>query len=571
MADNIKILQINGVNYPLDAHNADHAAEASHADSADFATKAGKVNGTLTLQVAGTTKTTYDGSASKTFNVTAADLGLSNALHFLGISTTDPATGTVTVNDKVVTPVAGDVVIYKRGNEARYEEYIYVDGKNKWELLGDADSHSVKGHTHGFTDDFTANGSYTPAGNVSQPTFTGTQNQTTTAFNKSYTPAGSVSTVIKPEGTISHKFNTTNGATHTHTFTGNSKTVNVSGTANGSISINYTPKANSVTPTFTATNSTGGATHNHNFTGTAGTVNVNGNLANGVAKINVPLLNHIDSHTYTPAGTVSKPTFTGTANQTITVKGNTAGGITLTTANASSGTTVVKDVSVSNGTGKALTGANITVGGGVLTATPNGTTLILSTTAVTGSISTTNASFVNKVTPTVSYTTIGFSPSEMTATGKFTATGSISQPTFTGTEATLDHTFDTAVQQLNGEASGTVASTGSFTPAGTISRQSLSITFAGKAETLSGALIDGAVSASGDYQPEGTISTVSLASTFAGTEKEYGGNFVGTATNFNHTHNFTAAGTVSKPTFTGTQATITVSGTVSGTTTSDVE
>lgn len=571
MADNIKILKIDNSEYKLDAYNADYAAEAGHADSADFATKAGKVNGTLTLKVAGTTKATYDGSASKTFDVTAADLGLSNALHFLGISTTDPAAGTATVDGKAITPVAGDVVIYKRSGETRYEEYVYVDDTNKWELLGDADSHSIKGHTHGFTDDFTANGSYTPAGNVSQPTFTGTQNQTTTAFNKSYTPAGSVSTIIKPEGTISHKFNTTNGATHTHTFTGNSKTVNVSGTASGSISINYTPKANSVTPTFTATTATGGATHSHTFNGTSGTVNVTGNLANGVAKINVPLLNHINSHTYTPAGTVSKPTFTGTANQTITVKGNTAGGITLTDATASSGTTVVKNVSVTNNTTTVVTGVSGSASGGKLTARQNGITLTLNTTAVGVSINTTNASVINKVTPTVSYTTIGFSPSEMTATGKFTATGSVSQPIFTGTEATLGHTFDTAVQQLNGEASGTVASTGSFTPAGTISRQSLSITFAGKAETLSGALIDGTVSASGDYQPEGTISTVSLASTFAGTEKDYAGTFTGTATNFNHTHNFTAAGTVSKPTFTGTQATITVSGTVSGTTTSDVE
>ena len=38
-----------------------------------------------------------------------------------------------------------------------------------------------------------------------------------------------------------------------------------------------------------------------------------------------------------------------------------------------------------------------------------------------------------------------------------------------------------------------------------------------------------------------------------------------------HTHAYTPEGTVSKPTFTGTQATITVSGTVSGATTSDVE
>lgn len=570
MADNVKILKIDNSEYKLDAFNADHAAEAGHAASANFATKAGKVNGTLTLKVAGTTKATYDGSASKTFDVTAADLGLSNALHFLGISTTDPAAGTATVGGKAVTPVAGDVVIYKRSGETRYEEYVYVDDTNKWELLGDADSHSIKGHTHSFLDEFTATGLYTPAGDVSQPTFTGTQNQTTTAFNKSYTPAGSVSTIVKPEGTISHAFNTTNNATHKHTFTGNNKTVNVSGTASGSISINYTPKANSVTPTFTATTATGGATHNHTFNGTSGTVNVTGNLANGTATVNVPKLNHINSHSYTPAGSISTPTFTGT-QATITVKGNTAGGITLTNASASSGTTVVKNVSVTNNTTTVVTGVSGSASGGKLTAQQNGITLTLNTTAVGVSINTTNASVINKVTPTVTYTTIGFSPSEMTATGSYTPAGNVSKPTFTGTVATLTHTFDFTNEEITGNVTGTVASTGSFTPAGTISRQSLSIAFAGKAETLSSALIDGTVSASGDYQPEGTISTVSLASTFAGTEKEYAGNFIGTATNFNHTHNFTATGTVSKPTFTGTQANITVSGTVSGTTSSDVE
>lgn len=95
--------------------------------------------------------------------LTAADLGLDNALHFIGVSTTDPLSATgATVAEHTGAFKAGDVVLYKRtaaagdngqGNhydddttsgttELYFEEYIYTG--TAWELLGDASSYALK-------------------------------------------------------------------------------------------------------------------------------------------------------------------------------------------------------------------------------------------------------------------------------------------------------------------------------------------------------------------------------------------------------------------------------------------
>jgi len=80
--------------------------------------------------------------AGKTGTVTLADLGLSNAMHFLGVTTTNVSTGaanttaTVAINGSNMTAAAGDVVLY---NSAEY-----VWGNSKWNLLGDESSYKVK-------------------------------------------------------------------------------------------------------------------------------------------------------------------------------------------------------------------------------------------------------------------------------------------------------------------------------------------------------------------------------------------------------------------------------------------
>jgi hypothetical protein len=110
----------------------------------------------------GAYKVAFDehGHITSTSALTAADLKLDTALHFIGTSSTDPATGVVTCAarpDNDFQP--GDVCIYKRTKkdgdknqgdfydngtdpETYYEEYIYTGAA--WELLGDADSYALK-------------------------------------------------------------------------------------------------------------------------------------------------------------------------------------------------------------------------------------------------------------------------------------------------------------------------------------------------------------------------------------------------------------------------------------------
>lgn len=83
--------------------------------------------------------TTYNASTNKAAtmqDITTAVAGLSGAMHYVGESTTDPSTGTATVEGHEDW-VAGDVVTYKA------KEYVY-DGEN-WRELGDESSFAVKG------------------------------------------------------------------------------------------------------------------------------------------------------------------------------------------------------------------------------------------------------------------------------------------------------------------------------------------------------------------------------------------------------------------------------------------
>lgn len=111
-------------------------------------------NGVITL--GSNTITPIKEIASLTGSKITADdlrtnLGLSNAMHFIGIvasdSTNTPSDGqneTPTISGlDSYTPAAGDVVIDK--NSAY--EYVYTSA-NKWELLGSDSSYSLSTHTH---------------------------------------------------------------------------------------------------------------------------------------------------------------------------------------------------------------------------------------------------------------------------------------------------------------------------------------------------------------------------------------------------------------------------------------
>lgn len=242
---------------------------------------------------------------------------LSGALTYLGITTTELVDGStaspIVIGGTSVTPKAGDIAAY--GNS----EFVWSDVESKWREFGSTGSLKALA----FKD--SASGSYTPAGTVSQPTFTGTK----ATISSSFTPAGSVAISkgtgtanYTPEGTVSKPTVTVEMNTASVKPFGSAGTLpsctlpsmgaTVSGEtlaltwSAGSFSAGTLPSAGTAVtvttgvksatasqPTFTGT----GAELKATFTGTAGTA----------------------SAEYTPAGSVSQPTFTG-SSATITVR-----------------------------------------------------------------------------------------------------------------------------------------------------------------------------------------------------------------------------------------------------------
>lgn len=127
----------------------------------------------------------------------------------------------------------------------------------------------------------------TPAGTVSTPTFTGTANQSTSAVTAG-TPSGTVS---QPTFTGSAL------ATHTHTFTG---TLATAASTTASPKLVTANTSTGVAPQLTATGTNAAIT-----AGTpAGTVSQPSFTGSALGT---------HSHTITPAGAISQPTFTGNA------------------------------------------------------------------------------------------------------------------------------------------------------------------------------------------------------------------------------------------------------------------
>lgn len=128
---------------------------------------------------------------------------LSSATHFIGKTTTnmtDGFTDAVVVGGETITPQAGDIVYAENGGLSG-EEVEFIYNGSKWQELGSTGNLKALA----FKNEATA--TYTPAGTVSQPTFTGTQgnvsvNGTATGNITSavatgdgnYTPAGNIST-----------------------------------------------------------------------------------------------------------------------------------------------------------------------------------------------------------------------------------------------------------------------------------------------------------------------------------------------------------------------------------------
>ena len=276
---------------------------------------------------------------------------------------------------------------------------------------------------------------------------------------------------------------------------------------------------------------------------------------------------------FTPSGTVSQPTFTGSkvtlsqtisltktnitvsASTTATPSGNPgytpAGSVSQPTFTGNVGTVSVsgsttgelKDLAF-DGTAATITSKNgsvVSVSLSSSTTTSTGAVGVLYglTRTVDVALSSTTVNSITDVgalpSMEVDNETLTFYPGTLPTKGANTtvATAVKTQPTFTGS---------TTYIKGNIAANG-ITVTSSYTPAGTVTGS-----FSGTTATFTGT-----------YTPSGTVSKP----TFAGT-KTYLYTNATTASQANVSIPYTPSGTVSKPTFTGSAGTVTVSGTPSG-------
>ena len=208
-------------------------------------------------------------------------------------------------------------------------------------------TYATKSHKHSVTAAGTiGNTSITPAGTVSQPTFTGTAAShnhtfTGTAAEHTHTFTGTQATAsvkYTPAGTVSQP--TFTGTAHNHTFSGSSVTSGKPDTTNvttiysitgvgslpsASLSSGTLPSCSYTAPSLTAsvsnqclTLSLSGGSHSFNA-GAFPTLNFNAGSLPTREAVSLPNANHTHAVTAagtvgsaTAGGTVSKPTFTGT-------------------------------------------------------------------------------------------------------------------------------------------------------------------------------------------------------------------------------------------------------------------
>ena len=400
---------------------------------------------------------TYDIKDAKARDdIAAIEQAIAGGVTFMGETTTvltdGATTNPITINGNSVTAIKGYLVL------SNNKEFVF-DG-TKWIELGDLTALGALA----WKDSATA--TYTPAGTVSKPTFTGSSS------NVTITAADNTSGNYQPKGTVSQPTFTGSSTTSTGNFTpSGSVTVTTNATSNKTATVSasssgtttYTPGGTVTQPTFsgTATTSTG------NFT-PAGTIAfTNSNQTATVSKASS------GTATYTPEGSVAAPTISvATAGTTTTVNSITAVGtlpsLTTTVANENltlgwnAGTLPTKGANTTVKTGDAAYQASAPAFTGTGARLVTGNISIPSSAAFTGteaevSVSGTPSGTVSQ--PTFSGTAVrlvtGNIPVPSTYTATFTGTqgevsvsgtpsGTVSQPTFTGTKAQLSGTTTAA-------------------------------------------------------------------------------------------------------------------------------
>ena len=269
---------------------------------------------------------------------------------------------------------------------------------------------------------------------------------------------------LTPKGTVSSNFSGT-ASSHKHTFTGTKANLEATITSKGNVS--------------------------STFTGTP--------VTSGVPSKAATVASASHTHSFTPSGTVSQPTFSGSAG---TTNAHTNSGTYVSTVAASDHTHTISSIS---GTISKPSFTGTAVSSGI----PSATTDVNSITGV-GTLPSLSAEVKNKC---LEFTfSAGALPSYNTVTvasnghtHSVTATGSVSQPTFSNGSASIGTPSKTTDVSA-------IAHTHSFTPSGTVSQPN----FTGNAGTTSS--IDGTATVAASEHTHTLTAQGSVSSTFTGEE-----------------------------------------------------
>ena len=231
---------------------------------------------------------------------------INNPTYFVGYSSTPLSDGATTnpinIEGTSVTVTSGAVALY--GDK----EFIFSGSDNKWHAFGDW------GDIGDLAYKAVAEGSFTPEGTVTRPTFTGTEDDIVT----NVTIAGSV-TISTGTGTANY---TPAGTIGTPTITVTPSTENIYGlnSAGSQDSLTTTVSGETMTLAFTAGAAPTRTAQQTVMKGISSASSTKPSWAGTGAKLNASFSGTqvSGSATYTPAGTITQPNFTGT-QATITV------------------------------------------------------------------------------------------------------------------------------------------------------------------------------------------------------------------------------------------------------------
>ena len=205
---------------------------------------------------------------------------LSGYTTYLGVTTTALTDGSST-NPIVIN---GEDVTAKKGDIANYGSKEFIFSGIVWQEFGDMGALGALAYKD------EASGSYQPGGTVSQPTFTGTAEAV--SVSATYTPTGSINT---PTITVTPITTTVNSITDVGTLPTLTTTVT---DENLTLSWSAGTLPTKASDTTVATGIQSAVSSALTFTGDEDTIDSDGS--------------------FTPHGTVSQPTFTGTT-KTVTV------------------------------------------------------------------------------------------------------------------------------------------------------------------------------------------------------------------------------------------------------------